>query len=95
MRSVWARISGKGRATPLFASAAVQFDVAPDHHFVLTEPNTAPPASPLHLVFDWFEELKRKCQRAGRSRQPAAPLQRGALHGEARADVHAALERNR
>ena len=55
----------KGRATPLFASAAVQFDVAPDHHFVLTEPNTAPPASPLHLVFDWFEELKAKVPAGG------------------------------
>ncbi len=54
-----------GRATAMFATTAVQFDVAPDHHLVLTEPNNAPPGSPLHLVFNWFEELKAKVPAGG------------------------------
>jgi len=51
---------GKGRATRLFATQPKDFDVLPANRFVLTEPNTAPPDSPLHLIFNWFEELKAK-----------------------------------
>jgi Tol biopolymer transport system component len=48
----------KGRATRLFATTATDFDVAPDGHFVLTEPNREPPDSPLHMIVNWFTELK-------------------------------------
>jgi len=50
----------KGRATRLFATQANDFDVLPGNRFVLSERNTAPPDSPLHLIVNWFEELKAK-----------------------------------
>ncbi len=51
---------GKGRATRLFATQAKDFDVLPGNRVLLSEPNTAPPDSPLHLIVNWFEELKAK-----------------------------------
>jgi tricorn protease-like protein len=49
----------KGRASRLFATEAVDFQVTPGLRFVLTETNLQPPDSPLYLVLNWFEELKR------------------------------------
>ncbi len=49
-----------GRTTPLFATRAVGFQVLPEGRFALLEENDAPPDEPLHVIFNWFEELQAK-----------------------------------
>ena len=49
-----------GRATPLFATRAMRFEVLPGRRFALLEENDAPPDEPLHVIFNWFEELTAK-----------------------------------
>jgi dipeptidyl aminopeptidase/acylaminoacyl peptidase len=49
----------KGHARTLFATEAVQFEVIPGGRFLLSEPNPQPADSPLHVIVNWFEELKR------------------------------------
>jgi len=51
----------KGRSKRLFATQAIDFQVAPGGRFVLTEPNSQPADSPLHLIANWFPELKPLC----------------------------------
>jgi Tol biopolymer transport system component len=51
----------KGRAQKLFATEAIQFQVAPGGRFLLTESNSQPADSPLHIIVNWFSELKRLC----------------------------------
>jgi len=36
------------------------YDVAPDGHFVMVRGETQSALSPLHVVLNWFEELKRR-----------------------------------
>ena len=49
-----------GRATRLFATPASGFEVAPGNRFVLTEPNPQSADEPLHLIVNWFTELRTK-----------------------------------
>lgn len=49
----------KGQARTLFATDAVQYAVLPGGRFLLSERNTQPASSPLHIVVNWFEELDR------------------------------------
>ncbi len=53
-----------GRATTLFATRADRFEVLPGRRFALLEKNDAPPDEPLHVIFNWFEELKAKASLA-------------------------------
>ncbi len=49
----------KGHAQTLFSTEAVQFEVIPGGRFLLSEPNPQPAETPLYIVVNWFEELKR------------------------------------
>ena len=49
----------KGRAQRLFTTEAVGFQVATGGRFWLMEPNSQPADSPLYVIVNWFEELKR------------------------------------
>ncbi len=49
----------KGHAQTLFATEAVQFEVIPGGRFLLSEPNSQPADSPLYVIVNWLEELKR------------------------------------
>jgi hypothetical protein len=48
----------RGRANRLFPTTALQFDVLPNSRFILTESNTAPADAPLHVIVNWFDELR-------------------------------------
>jgi Tol biopolymer transport system component len=49
----------KGRAQKLFATEAIGFQVAPGGRFLLMELNPQSADSPLYVIVNWFEELKR------------------------------------
>ncbi len=49
----------KGRARTLFATEAIQFEVILGGRFLLSEPNPQPADSPLYIIVNWLEELKR------------------------------------
>ena len=50
----------KGLATRLFATEGAYDVLSGGRGFILTVPNPEPPESPLHLIVNWFEELRAK-----------------------------------
>lgn len=48
-----------GRSQQLFPTPAIYMQSLPGGRFFLTEPNLQPRDTPIHLIVNWFEELKR------------------------------------